>query len=103
MNFKGPKSWPQPMGPLSVLDDHSRYVIVLAALDGTRGEAVQKQLEEAFERFNVESPSLRSPSATLGISHRSMGVETGLPGQAGYPGYQRKEVEDQPIASPPPM
>jgi hypothetical protein len=31
MDFKGPKGWPQPMGPLSVLDDHSRYLIALAA------------------------------------------------------------------------
>src|ERR1039458_375920 len=30
MDFKGPKGWPLPMGPLSVLDDHSRYLIVLA-------------------------------------------------------------------------
>jgi len=27
MDFKGPKGWPQPVGPLSVLDDHSRYLI----------------------------------------------------------------------------
>src|SRR5271156_5668598 len=26
MDFKGPKGWPQAVGPLSVLDDHSRYL-----------------------------------------------------------------------------
>src|SRR3984957_17421434 len=26
MDFKGPRGWPQLVGPLSVLDDHSRYV-----------------------------------------------------------------------------
>ncbi|MGH9510945.1 MAG: hypothetical protein ACRD2U_02295, partial [Terriglobales bacterium] len=26
MDFKGPKGWPQTVGPLSVLDDHSRYL-----------------------------------------------------------------------------
>src|SRR5260370_24745753 len=31
MDFKGPKGWPQPVAPLSVLDDHSRHLILLAA------------------------------------------------------------------------
>jgi transposase InsO family protein len=53
MDFKGPKGWPQPVGPLSVLDDHSRYLIALAANGSTHGEPVQKQLEEAFERCGV--------------------------------------------------
>src|SRR5258708_28518835 len=30
MDFKGPKGWPHPVGPLSVLDDHSRYLMTLA-------------------------------------------------------------------------
>src|ERR1700688_4710206 len=53
MDFKGPKGWPQPVGPLSVLDDHSRYLIALAANGSTRGEAGQNQLEEAFQRCGV--------------------------------------------------
>lgn len=53
MDFKGPKGWPQPVGPLSVLDDHSRYLIALAANGSTRGEPVQHQLEEAFQRCGV--------------------------------------------------
>ncbi len=32
MDFKGPKLWHQPVGPLSVLDDHSRYLIALQAV-----------------------------------------------------------------------
>jgi transposase InsO family protein len=53
MDFKGPKGWPQPVGPLSVLDDHSRYLIALVANGSTRGEPVQHQLEEAFQRCGV--------------------------------------------------
>jgi transposase InsO family protein len=53
MDFKGPKGWPQPVGPLSVLDDHSRYLITLAANGSTHGDAVQQQLEEAFGRCGV--------------------------------------------------
>ena len=29
MDFKGPKGWDQTVGPLSVLDDHSRYALAL--------------------------------------------------------------------------
>ena len=36
MDFKGPKGWPQPMGPLSVLDNHSRYLIALVATAAAR-------------------------------------------------------------------
>jgi len=53
MDFKGPKGWPQPTGPLSVLDDHSRYLIVLAANGSTQGGPVREQLEEAFQRCGV--------------------------------------------------
>lgn len=53
MDFKGPKQWPQPVGPLSVLDDHSRYLIALAANGSTHGGPVREQLEEAFQRCGV--------------------------------------------------
>jgi len=53
MDFKGPKGWPQTVGPLSVLDDYSRYLIALAANGSTHGEAVREQLEEAFQRCGV--------------------------------------------------
>jgi transposase InsO family protein len=48
MDFKGPKLWHQAVGPLSVLDDHSRYLIVLQAVGSTRAELVREQLESAF-------------------------------------------------------
>jgi transposase InsO family protein len=49
MDCKGPKLWHQAVGPLSVLDDHSRYLIVLQAVGSTRAELVREQLETAFE------------------------------------------------------
>jgi len=58
MDFKGPKGWPQPVGPLSVLDDHSRYVIVLAANGNTDGRPVREQLESAFRRCGVPEAML---------------------------------------------
>ena len=36
-----------------MLDDHSRYLIALAANGSTQGAAVREQLEEAFQRCGV--------------------------------------------------
>ena len=58
MDFKGPKGWPQTAGPLSVLDDHSRYVLVLAANGSTNGRPVQEQLENAFQNCGVPEAML---------------------------------------------
>jgi transposase InsO family protein len=53
MDFKGPKNWPQSTGPLSVIDDHSRYLVALDAVGRTDGHLVREQLERAFERCGV--------------------------------------------------
>ena len=53
MDFKGPKNWPQGVGPLSVLDDHSRYLIVLHAGRDMCGDTVREQLEGAFQQCGV--------------------------------------------------
>jgi transposase len=58
MDFKGPRLWPHPVGPLSVLDDHSRYVLVLHAVGSTHGELVREQLEEAFRTCGVPEAML---------------------------------------------
>lgn len=58
MDFKGPKQWNQETGPLAVLDDHSRYLVVLQAIGSTRGELVQEQLESAFTRCGVPEAML---------------------------------------------
>jgi transposase InsO family protein len=39
--------------PLTVLDDHSRYNVVLHALDNERREPVQQVLQAAFERYGL--------------------------------------------------
>jgi transposase InsO family protein len=58
MDFKGRKHWNLEVGPLSVLDDHSRYLIVLQALTGTRAELVREQLEGAFTDCGVPDAML---------------------------------------------
>jgi transposase len=53
MDFKSPKGWDAPIGPLSILDDHSRYVIRLQITGSTRGELVREQLQIAFSDSGV--------------------------------------------------
>jgi transposase InsO family protein len=58
MDFKGPKNWPQPIGPLSVIDDHSRYLIALAATGKPDGWLVKAHLSQAFEQCGVPEAML---------------------------------------------
>ncbi len=58
MDFKSPKGCQQPVGPLSVIDDHSRYVIALEKTGTTRTEAVQERLEQAFLTYGVPEAML---------------------------------------------
>jgi transposase InsO family protein len=58
MDFKGPRNWPQATGPLSVIDDHSRYAIALQATGKLDGDLVREQLVQAFERCGVPDAML---------------------------------------------
>jgi transposase InsO family protein len=58
MDFKSPKGWNAPVGPLSVLGDHSRYLLVLQAVWSTRAELVREQLEGAFSSCGVPQAML---------------------------------------------
>jgi len=58
MDFKSPKGWNAPIGPLSVLDDHSRYLLVLRATWSTRAELVREQLENVFVDCGVPQAML---------------------------------------------
>jgi transposase InsO family protein len=58
MDFKEPKGWPQSVGPLSVLDDHSRYLIALAVNGTIQGEPARQQLEKAFQHNGVPEEML---------------------------------------------
>ena len=57
-DFKSPKGWEQAVGPLSVLDDHSRYAIALQGTWTTRTEAVRERLEAAFWSCGVPEAML---------------------------------------------
>jgi transposase InsO family protein len=58
MDFKSPVGWEAPVGPLSVLDDHSRYAIALRGTWTTQAEPVKQGLIEAFERCGMPDEML---------------------------------------------
>ena len=58
MDFKSPIGWQAPTGPLSVIDDHSRYLIRLQQTGSTRAELVQEQLQIAFTENGVPEDML---------------------------------------------
>lgn len=55
MDFKGPQGFNggSPVGPLSMLDDHSRYLVTLQHLGSTRAVGVRATLQSAFERVGL--------------------------------------------------
>jgi len=58
MDFKGPKNWPQKMTALSVLDDHSRYLVALKPTACPEGRLVQQHLIQAFEECGLPEAML---------------------------------------------
>jgi len=61
MDFKSPKGWNAAVGPLSVLDDCSRYLLVLQAVWTNHGELVREQLASAFTTCGVPQAMLMDP------------------------------------------
>jgi transposase InsO family protein len=58
MDFKSPVGWEAPVGPWSVLDDHSRYAIALRGTWTTKAGPVKQGLIEAFERCGMPDEML---------------------------------------------
>ena len=58
MDFKGQKDSDAAIGPLSVLDDHSRYLVALQQTGTTRSEVVREHLEGVFHRNGLPEAML---------------------------------------------
>jgi transposase InsO family protein len=58
MDFKGQKGTDADIGPLSVLDDHSRYLVALEQTATTRSEAVRECLEGIFRTHGLPEAML---------------------------------------------
>lgn len=59
--------------PLTVLDDHSRYNLVLQACGGETREVVQKHLEQAFLRYGLPRQILCDHGSPWGVGLREDG------------------------------
>ncbi len=67
MDFKGWfRTLDRPCHPLTILDDHSRFNITLAALPGEKTALVQGKLEEAFERYGLPDAILTDNGSPWG-------------------------------------
>jgi len=53
MDFKAPLCVAERVGPLSVLDDHSRYLLVLHTVADNCAESVREHLQRAFLQYGV--------------------------------------------------
>ncbi len=58
MDFKGQKGSEAAIGPLSILDDHSRYLVALEQTGTTRLEVVRECLEGVFQRNGLPDAML---------------------------------------------
>ncbi len=58
MDFKGPKGFRERSGPLSVIDDHSRYLLTLKHLENGRVASVQDSLRQTFEENGIPQAML---------------------------------------------
>lgn len=60
MDFKGPQRGQRggAVGPLSVIDDHSRYVLALQHLGSTRLDGVRRTLTEIFQQAGLPEAML---------------------------------------------
>jgi transposase InsO family protein len=104
MDFKSPIGWEAPAGLLSVLDDHSRYAVVL---QGTWSTKVREQLEQAFRECGVPQAMLMDHgtpwwnmkeycsgyrhSQTQGKVERFHGAIAAALKKRGYPGKEERQ------------
>jgi transposase InsO family protein len=58
MDFKSPKGSQLPVGPLSIIDDHSRYVIALEKTGSTRSAVVRQRLARVFATYGMPEAML---------------------------------------------
>jgi transposase InsO family protein len=60
MDFKGPPGFNRgaPVGPLSILDDHSRYVLALNQVGSTQMQGVRRCLQQTFEECGLPEAML---------------------------------------------
>lgn len=96
VDFKGWwRSWGKRCEPLTVRDEHSRYVLEVRALENARSQTVRNNFERLFERYGLPQ-SIRSDNGVpfasaqglLGLSRLSVWwVALGIDLERGRPGH----------------
>ena len=96
VDFKGWwRSWGKRCEPLTVRDEHSRYVLEVRTLGNARSETVRKNFEQLFERYGLPQ-AIRSDNGCpfssvhglLGLSRLSVWwVALGIDLERGRPGH----------------
>jgi putative transposase len=96
VDFKGWwKSWGRRCEPLTVRDEHSRYILELRAVEDARTETVRKSFERLFERQGLpqairsdNGAPFASRNGLLGLSRLSVWwVALGIDLERGRPGH----------------
>jgi transposase InsO family protein len=81
MDFKGPLELPGATAYLlSILDDHSRFLVALEACPDQRQETVQDCLTRAFRRFGLPRAAFSPTTARRGATTRSPPTPRWAPG-----------------------
>jgi len=73
MDFKGQKGSSANIGPLSVLDDHSRFLVALEQTGTTRYEVIQECLEGVFTRNGLPEAMLMDHGAPWWTARAPLG------------------------------
>ena len=75
VDFKGWwKSWGKRCEPLTVRDEHSRYVLELRAMEGASTEKVQQSFERLFERTGLPQAIRSDNGAPFASVHGLLGL-----------------------------
>jgi len=96
VDFKGWwRSWGKRCEPLTVRDEHSRYVLEVRKLADARSETVRKSFEQLFERYGLpqairsdNGAPFASVSGLFGLSRLSVWwIALGIDLERGRPGH----------------
>jgi putative transposase len=72
VDFKGWwRSWGRRCEPLTVRDEHSRYILELRAVEDARTETVRKRFEQLFERKGLPQ-AIRSDNGSAFASRNGL-------------------------------
>jgi len=99
MDFKGPQEFNQGVGPLSILDDHSRYLVLLKHVGSTQMGPVRQAMGEAFTHAGLPETLLFdhgipwwNPASPIGWSELTVWIlRQGI--RVAYSGFRHPQTQ----------